>query len=70
MQVNAEKILTFIIPWFAGVFLSIVGWIGKSLYDISQSLSVVVYQIKDHNERITNLEDWRNGNSPGPRRNR
>ena len=61
MTITSEKILGWLIPWFAGLFLTIVGWMAKSLYEISQNLSVVVYQIKDHTERITSLEDWRNG---------
>jgi len=56
---TSDKILAYLIPWFLGVFLSIVGWMGKSLYEISQNMSVVVYQIKNHTERITSLEDWR-----------
>jgi hypothetical protein len=58
-NITADKILGWLIPWFAGLFLTIVGWMAKSLYEISQNLSVVVYQIKDHTERITSLEDWR-----------
>lgn len=58
-MLTSDKILGYLVPWFLGVFLTIAGWMGKSLYEISQNLSVVVYQIKDHNERILNLEEWR-----------
>jgi len=60
MDLNSEKILSWAITWFLGIFLSIFGWMAKSIYDISHNLTVVVYQIKDHTERITSLEEWRN----------
>lgn len=49
---TGKKLLEYIVPWFLGACVSLGGWMGKSLYEISQNLNVVVYQIKDHNEQI------------------
>ena len=61
MRLATDKILAWFITWALGIFLSVFTWMAKSIYDISTNLTVVVYQIKDHTERITSLEDWRNG---------
>ena len=56
----SDKILGVLLPTFLGAILTLLGWISNSLYDISKSLAVVVFQIQSHEERLNSLEMWRN----------
>lgn len=54
----ADKLLGYVLPCFLGAILTLLGWISNSLYDISKSLAVVVFQIQNHEQRLITLEIW------------
>ena len=54
-----SKINDYVISCFLAAILGTLGWMSNSLYEISQSLAVVLYHVADHDDRISSLENWR-----------
>lgn len=54
-----EKVVSMLIPSMLASIMTLLGWMGNSLYKISESLAVVSYRIHNHEGRITSLEIWR-----------
>lgn len=69
-KLTSDKIVSILVPALLATIISLLGWMGNSLNEISESLAVVTYRIHNHDERITSLEVWRRDNGPTLRRAR
>lgn len=55
----SDKISNIVVTTLLSMILAITGWIASNMYEISKSVAISTYQLKDHTLRIVSLEEWR-----------
>jgi hypothetical protein len=56
MSLSRKEVTGWVVPAFLGSILSVLGWMGSNISEISGSLKAVVVKIDEHDKRLDNQE--------------